>query len=90
VYVNTIASWSPQTYPDQWTKVFASERLTEALLDRLTHRCHILEANGEGNVYVRLKSVQNAGHHKNNFQTKKSFKTKERRCLTIHRQIVYS
>jgi DNA replication protein DnaC len=31
----------------QWTEVFGSERLTGALLDRLTHRCHIIEANGE-------------------------------------------
>ncbi len=32
---------------DEWTEIFGSERLTGALLDRLTHRCHILEANGE-------------------------------------------
>lgn len=32
---------------EQWTEIFGSERLTGALLDRLTHRCHILEANGE-------------------------------------------
>jgi len=32
---------------EQWTEVFGSERLTGALLDRLTHRVHILEANGE-------------------------------------------
>ena len=32
---------------DQWTTIFGCERLTGALLDRLTHRCHILEANGE-------------------------------------------
>lgn len=32
---------------DEWTEVFGSERLTGALLDRLTHRCHILEASGE-------------------------------------------
>ena len=32
---------------EEWTEVFGSERLTGALLDRLTHRCHILEANGE-------------------------------------------
>ena len=32
---------------DQWTEIFGSERLTGALLDRLTHRCHIIEANGE-------------------------------------------
>ena len=34
-------------YFNEWTEVFGSERLTGALLDRLTHRCHILEANGE-------------------------------------------
>jgi DNA replication protein DnaC len=32
---------------DQWVEVMGSERLTGALLDRLTHRVHILEANGE-------------------------------------------
>jgi len=32
---------------EEWTDVFGSERLTGALLDRLTHRCHIVEANGE-------------------------------------------
>jgi DNA replication protein DnaC len=32
---------------EKWTEVLGSERLTGALLDRLTHRVHILEANGE-------------------------------------------
>ncbi len=32
---------------DEWTGVFASERLTGALLDRLTHYVHILEMNGD-------------------------------------------
>ena len=32
---------------EQWTEVLGSERLTGAALDRLTHRCHIIEANGE-------------------------------------------
>jgi len=31
----------------QWTEVLGGERLTGALLDRLTHRVHILEANGQ-------------------------------------------
>ncbi len=31
----------------EWGQVFQGERLTAALLDRLTHRCHILEMNGE-------------------------------------------
>ena len=30
-----------------WTEVLGSERLTGAALDRLTHRCHILETKGE-------------------------------------------
>jgi len=32
---------------ENWTEVLGSERLTGATLDRLTHRCHILEARGE-------------------------------------------
>ena len=37
---------------EDWTSVFDSERLTGALLDRLTHHIHILEMNGES---YRLK-----------------------------------
>ncbi len=36
----------------EWTEVFGSERLTGALLDRLTHHVHILEMNGDS---YRLK-----------------------------------
>jgi DNA replication protein DnaC len=32
---------------ENWTEVLGSERLTGALLDRLTHRVHFIEANGE-------------------------------------------
>ena len=32
---------------DEWTEVFGSERLTRALLDRLTHHVHTLEMSGE-------------------------------------------
>ncbi len=37
---------------DEWTGVLGSERLTGALLDRLTHHVHILEMNGDS---FRLK-----------------------------------
>ena len=37
---------------DEWTETFGSERLTGALLDRITHHVHILEMNGES---YRLK-----------------------------------
>jgi DNA replication protein DnaC len=42
---------------DEWTEVFGSERLTGALLDRLTHHVHILEMNGES---YRLKHARQA------------------------------
>src|SRR3954467_12998215 len=46
---------------DEWTGVFGSERLTGALLDRLTHHVHILEMNGES---YRLKaSRRRQGQH---------------------------
>ena len=32
---------------DEWTETFGTERLTGALLDRLTHHVHILEMNGQ-------------------------------------------
>jgi DNA replication protein DnaC len=30
-----------------WVQVFQGEKMTAALLDRITHRCHIVEMNGE-------------------------------------------
>jgi DNA replication protein DnaC len=30
-----------------WTEIFGDARLTGALLDRLTHRCHIVEFQGD-------------------------------------------
>jgi len=43
---------------DEWTDVFGSERLTGALLDRLTHHVHILEMNGDS---YRLKHSMQVG-----------------------------
>lgn len=40
---------------ENWTEVLGSERLTGAMLDRLTHRVHIMEANGES---YRLKDAK--------------------------------
>lgn len=37
---------------DEWTEIFGSERLTGALLDRITHHVHILEMNADS---YRLK-----------------------------------
>jgi len=40
---------------ENWTEVLGSERLTGAALDRLTHRCQIIETTGES---YRLKDAQ--------------------------------
>ena len=37
-----------------WGRVFQGERMTAALLDRLTHRCHIFEMNGESYRFRQL------------------------------------
>jgi DNA replication protein DnaC len=40
---------------ESWTEVLGSERLTGATLDRLTHRCRIIETKGES---YRLRDAQ--------------------------------
>jgi DNA replication protein DnaC len=41
---------------EEWTSMFGSERLTGALLDRLTHHVHILELNGDSYRLKQSKS----------------------------------
>ena len=45
---------------DEWTEIFGSERLTGALLDRLTHHVNILEMNGESYRLRQSRSRKNA------------------------------
>ena len=48
---------------EQWTEVLGSQRLTGAVLDRLTHHCHILEASGES---YRLKDARKRSSKRKN------------------------
>jgi len=40
---------------ENWTDVLGNQRLTGALLDRLTHRIHIIEANGKSYRFEQAK-----------------------------------
>ena len=54
---------------ENWTEVLGSERLTGATLDRLTHRCHIIECNGESyrlNDAKRRRSTRKRGDQTGN------------------------
>lgn len=43
----------------EWGQIFQGERMTAALLDRLTHQCHIFEMNGESYRFKEsMKSKQ--------------------------------
>ncbi len=44
----------------EWTETLGSERLTGALLDRLTHHVHILEMNGESYRLKESKAQKSA------------------------------
>jgi len=57
--VLSLERWNLQVHSvcpfENWTEVLGSERLTGAALDRLTHRCQIIETTGES---YRLKDAQ--------------------------------
>ena len=46
---------------EQWTEILVNERLTGALLDRITHRVHIIEANGQS---FRLQDAKKRSREK--------------------------
>ena len=44
----------------KWTEVFVDEQMTAALLDRLTHKAHILNINGDSYRFKQTLAKQNS------------------------------
>ncbi|OSM05948.1 IS21-like element helper ATPase IstB [Magnetofaba australis] len=57
---------------EEWTEIFGSERLTGALLDRLTHHVHILEMNGESYRLNQSKRQKRAAETKSSASKSKA------------------
>jgi DNA replication protein DnaC len=47
----------------KWTQLFRDETLTAALLDRLTHRAHILEFTGSESFRLKQRLKKQEGKH---------------------------
>ena len=64
---------------ERWTEVLGNERLVGATLDRLTHRCHLLEATGESYRVREARERQRAREAQPGGGRRKKRGTAERR-----------
>jgi DNA replication protein DnaC len=62
---------------EEWTEILGSERLTGPLLDRLTHRCHILEAMEKATDWDRTGKDLPGNLPQSRTQTKDNFRLRE-------------
>jgi hypothetical protein len=56
-----LADRDHQSTFSEWPQIFGDERLTGALLDRLTHRVHIIEMQGESYRLKKSKKQKEGG-----------------------------
>jgi hypothetical protein len=74
---------------EEWTEIFGSERLTGALLARLTHRCHILELMEEAIDFDRPERDLTRNRQPGRIQTRNNPQNERTKSLTERLKLIY-
>ena len=67
---------------ESWTEGLASERLTDATLDRLTYRCHIPETLGESHPLKDVKRRRKQSKKKDQNMTGEKKEANDKKLLS--------